>query len=48
MNRQPDESFNHGDKPIGLGVLLTNLGSPRVCSVAGCVRTTPSFWPTGA
>jgi protoheme ferro-lyase len=35
MNRKPDESFNHCDRPIGLGVLLTNLGSPRVCSVAG-------------
>jgi ferrochelatase len=35
MNRKPDESFNHCDRPIGLGVLLTNLGSPRICSVAG-------------
>lgn len=35
MPRKPDTSFSHGDTPVGLGVLLANLGSPSVLSVGG-------------
>eukprot|EP01108_Squamamoeba_japonica_P003657 TRINITY_DN2930_c0_g1_i1.p1 TRINITY_DN2930_c0_g1~~TRINITY_DN2930_c0_g1_i1.p1 ORF type:complete len:436 (-),score=209.69 TRINITY_DN2930_c0_g1_i1:51-1316(-) len=35
MDRSPDKSFCHAKKPIGLGVLIANLGSPSVCTAQG-------------